>query len=52
MSWRRRWEGAGARSMRWCRGQPDGIAGVVSSLTGPDSGWVNGQVLNANGGRT
>ena len=31
-------------------GQPDDIAGVVSFLAGPDSGWVNGQVLRANGG--
>jgi 3-oxoacyl-[acyl-carrier protein] reductase len=31
-------------------GQPDDIAGVVSFLAGPDSGWVNGQILRANGG--
>ena len=31
-------------------GQPDDIAAVVSFLAGPDSGWVNGQVLRANGG--
>ncbi|MDF0733091.1 SDR family oxidoreductase [Pseudomonas entomophila] len=31
-------------------GQPDDIAGVVAFLAGPDSGWVNGQVLRANGG--
>jgi len=31
-------------------GQPDDIAGVVSFLSGPDAGWVNGQVLRANGG--
>ena len=31
-------------------GQPDDIASVVSVLTGPDAGWVNGQVLRANGG--
>jgi len=31
-------------------GQPDDIAGVVSFLAGPDSGWVNGQVIRANGG--
>jgi 3-oxoacyl-[acyl-carrier protein] reductase len=31
-------------------GQPDDIAGVVSFLAGADSGWVNGQVLRANGG--
>lgn len=29
---------------------PDEIAGVVSFLAGPDGGWVNGQVLRANGG--
>jgi 3-oxoacyl-[acyl-carrier protein] reductase len=32
-------------------GQPDDIAHVVSFLASPDSGWVNGQVLKANGGR-
>jgi len=31
-------------------GQPDDIAGVVSFLAGPAGGWVNGQVLRANGG--
>jgi 3-oxoacyl-[acyl-carrier protein] reductase len=31
-------------------GQPDDIAGVVAFLVGPDAGWVNGQVLRANGG--
>jgi 3-oxoacyl-[acyl-carrier protein] reductase len=31
-------------------GQPLDIAGVVSFLAGPDGGWVNGQVLRANGG--
>jgi 3-oxoacyl-[acyl-carrier protein] reductase len=31
-------------------GQPDDISGVVSFLAGPDAGWVNGQVLRANGG--
>ncbi|MFS2027527.1 SDR family oxidoreductase [Massilia sp. CT11-137] len=31
-------------------GQPEDIAGVVSFLVGPDGGWVNGQVLRANGG--
>ena len=29
---------------------PDDIAGVVAFLAGPDGGWVNGQVLRANGG--
>ena len=31
-------------------GTPDDIASVVSFLVGPDGGWVNGQVLRANGG--
>ena len=31
-------------------GQPGDIASVVSFLAGPDAGWVNGQVLRANGG--
>jgi len=31
-------------------GQPEDIANVVSFLAGPDGGWVNGQVLRANGG--
>ncbi|MBQ5941006.1 SDR family oxidoreductase [Massilia sp. AB1] len=31
-------------------GEPEDIARVVSFLAGPDSGWVNGQVLRANGG--
>ncbi|WP_249263557.1 SDR family oxidoreductase [Neptunomonas phycophila] len=31
-------------------GTPDDIASVVSFLANPDSGWVNGQVLRANGG--
>ena len=32
-------------------GEPDDIARVVSFLAGRDSGWVNGQVIKANGGR-
>ncbi len=32
-------------------GQPEDIAEVVSFLASPDSGWVNGQVIKANGGR-
>jgi 3-oxoacyl-[acyl-carrier protein] reductase len=32
-------------------GQPDDIAHVVSFLASPGSGWVNGQVIKANGGR-
>jgi 3-oxoacyl-[acyl-carrier protein] reductase len=31
-------------------GQPEDIANVVSFLAGSDGGWVNGQVLRANGG--
>lgn len=31
-------------------GTPDDIASVVSFLAGPDGGWVNAQVLRANGG--
>lgn len=31
-------------------GQPEDIARVVSFLVGPDSAWVNGQILRANGG--
>ncbi|MEZ2333340.1 SDR family oxidoreductase [Mesorhizobium sp. RCC_202] len=31
-------------------GQPDDIAGLVAFLAGPDSQWVNGQVIRANGG--
>src|ERR1700754_2309514 len=31
-------------------GRPEDIADAVSFLAGPDGGWVNGQVLRANGG--
>ena len=31
-------------------GAPDDIAGVVSFLAGPDGGWINSQVVRANGG--
>jgi 3-oxoacyl-[acyl-carrier protein] reductase len=31
-------------------GQPEDIANLVSFLAGPGGGWVNGQVLRANGG--
>jgi 3-oxoacyl-[acyl-carrier protein] reductase len=31
-------------------GEPDDIARVVSFLAGPDGGWINAQVLRANGG--
>jgi 3-oxoacyl-[acyl-carrier protein] reductase len=31
-------------------GQPEDIANTVAFLAGPDAGWINGQVLRANGG--
>ncbi|HLG84511.1 MAG TPA: SDR family oxidoreductase [Bradyrhizobium sp.] len=31
-------------------GTPDDIARVVAFLAGPDGGWINGQVIRANGG--
>jgi len=31
-------------------GQSEDIASVVSFLAGPDAGWINGQILRANGG--
>ncbi len=31
-------------------GQPDDIAKIVAFLAGPDAGWVNGQIVRANGG--
>jgi 3-oxoacyl-[acyl-carrier protein] reductase len=31
-------------------GQPDDVARVVSFLSGPDAGWINGQTLRVNGG--
>ena len=31
-------------------GQPDDIANVVAFLVGKDGGWVNGQIVRANGG--
>jgi 3-oxoacyl-[acyl-carrier protein] reductase len=31
-------------------GQPEDIANVVSFLSGPDGGWINGQILRSNGG--
>jgi 3-oxoacyl-[acyl-carrier protein] reductase len=40
---------AGMNPMRRL-GQPDDIAAVVAFLAGPDSGWVNGQIIRANGG--
>ncbi|HEY1836500.1 MAG TPA: SDR family oxidoreductase, partial [Rhizomicrobium sp.] len=32
-------------------GEPDDIARVVSFLVSPEGGWINGQVIKANGGR-
>ena len=31
-------------------GQPKDIADAVAFLAGPDSAWINGQTLRANGG--
>ena len=31
-------------------GQPEDIANTVAFLVGPDAGWINGQILRANGG--
>ncbi|WP_346910128.1 SDR family oxidoreductase [uncultured Roseibium sp.] len=31
-------------------GAPDDIANAVSFLAGPEGGWINGQILRANGG--
>ena len=31
-------------------GQPEEIANVISFLTSPESGWVSGQTIRANGG--
>uniref|UniRef100_UPI002600D156 SDR family oxidoreductase n=1 Tax=Nevskia sp. TaxID=1929292 RepID=UPI002600D156 len=31
-------------------GQPEDIASTVAFLAGPDGGWINGQILRANGG--
>ncbi|AWN43457.1 SDR family oxidoreductase [Methylobacterium durans] len=31
-------------------GQPEDIANTVAFLAGPEGGWINGQVLRANGG--
>ena len=31
-------------------GQPEDIARVVAFLAGPDGGWINSQVIRANGG--
>jgi 3-oxoacyl-[acyl-carrier protein] reductase len=31
-------------------GQPEDVASVVAFLAGPDGGWINGQIVRANGG--
>ena len=31
-------------------GEPEDVAQVVSFLAGPDGGWINAQVVRANGG--
>jgi 3-oxoacyl-[acyl-carrier protein] reductase len=31
-------------------GMPEDITNVVSFLAGPGGGWINGQILRANGG--
>ena len=31
-------------------GEPEDIARTISLLVSPDGGWINGQVLRANGG--
>ena len=31
-------------------GTPDDIANVVAFLASPEGGWINGQILRANGG--
>lgn len=43
-------EGAAKASPLGRLGEPDDIARTVSFLVGPDGGWINGQVLRANGG--
>jgi len=43
-------EAARQRSPLGRLGQPEDIASVVSFLVGPDGGWINGQVIRANGG--
>lgn len=32
-------------------GEPDDIARIISFLAGPESSWISGQVIRANGGR-
>ena len=40
----------GAEPRLRARYTPGDIANVVAFLAGPDGGWINGQVLRANGG--
>ena len=43
-------EGVVAQTALGRLGQPEDIARVVAFLAGPDSGWITGQVLRADGG--
>jgi NAD(P)-dependent dehydrogenase (short-subunit alcohol dehydrogenase family) len=43
-------EGTVARTALRRLGQPGDIAAVVAFLAGPDSGWISGQNLAADGG--
>jgi 3-oxoacyl-[acyl-carrier protein] reductase len=43
-------EGAAKAAPLGRLGEPDDIARAVSFLVGPDGGWINGQILRANGG--
>ncbi len=47
---RRRWKAIVKAAPLGRLGEPEDIAFVVAFLAGPDGGWVNGQVLRANGG--
>ncbi len=31
-------------------GAPEDVAAAASFLVGPDGGWINGQIMRANGG--
>ena len=43
-------EGVVAQTALKRLGRPEDIASVVAFLAGPDSGWITGQVLRADGG--